>query len=133
MASLPQAGPDQAFQEHVADGRLWLQYCDDCGEAVFMPRILCPHCSSLSLQWRPASGRGTVHTLTVLHKRSKPGEPEKQNHAIILVDLDEGPRLMSHMPGTAPEEIRIGMRVRARIEGEDGARAVVFDPEEDAR
>jgi len=127
MASLTQAGPDQAFQEHVADGRLWLQYCDDCGQAVFMPRILCQHCSSLALQWRPVSGRGTVHSLTVLHQRSKP------NHAIVLVDLDEGPRMMSRLPEVAPEDIRIGMRVQARIDGEDGARAVVFDPAEDTQ
>lgn len=131
MASLPEAGPDEAFQSHVADGRLWLQFCTECGEAVFMPRILCPHCSSLSLEWRPASGRGTIHSVTVLHRRPKPGEPERQNHALVLVDLDEGPRMMSHLPGTPPEDIRIGMHVRARIEGEDGARAVVFTPEED--
>lgn len=130
MASLPKAGPDKAFQEHVSDGRLWLQYCNDCGEAVFMPRVLCPHCSSLSLDWRPVSGNGTVHTLTVLHQRSKPGQPERQNHAIVLVDLDEGPRMMSRLPEVAPEDIRIGMRVKARIEGKDGERAVVFDPQE---
>ena len=130
MASLPQAGPDEAFQSHVADGRLWLQFCTDCDAAVFMPRILCPHCSSLSLEWRPASGRGTIYSLTVLHRRSKPGEPER-HHALVLVDLDEGPRMMSHLPDAPPEDIRIGMRVRARIEGEDGARAVVFAPEED--
>lgn len=132
MSTLPETGPDQAFQQHVADGRLWLQVCADCGKAVFMPRILCPHCSSLALDWAPATGGGTVHSVTVLHRRSKPGEPERQNHAIVLVDLDDGPRMMSRLPDVAPEQIRIGMRVQARIEGEDGTRTVVFDPEGDA-
>ena len=128
MVSLPQCGPDQAFQQHIADGRLWLQYCTDCAKAVFMPRLLCPHCSSLVLEWRPVSGRGTVHTVTVLHQRAKPDRPER--HAIILVDLDEGVRMMSRLPTIAPDRIRIGMRVKARIEGEAGTHTVVFDPDE---
>lgn len=126
----PPTGPDQQFQAHVADGRLWLQTCQDCGSAIFMPRILCPHCHSLSLQWAPASGLGTVYTRSVLHRRPKPGDDRPTEHAIVLVDLDEGPRIMSRLPDTPAADIHIGMRVRARIAGEDGARVVLFDPEE---
>lgn len=133
MARLPQRGPDKAFQEHVADGHLWLQVCKDCGSAIFMPRVLCTECGSLDLDWQRASGRGTVYSVATLHKRSKPGEPPRQNHALVLVDLDEGPRMMSRLPDTPPEDIAIGMRVSARIVGEDGAHAVVFDPLEDSQ
>ena len=132
MPSLPAQAPDQAFQDHVADGRLWLQVCDECHGAIFMPRVLCPVCGSLALTWMPSKGGGTVYSRAVIHGRPKPGDPEPRGHAIVLVDLDEGPRLMSRLPTVTPEDIRIGMRVRARIEGEDGARVVVFYPEEDA-
>lgn len=131
-ALLPETGPDAAFQAHVADGRLWLQHCRDCDRAVFYPRVLCPHCGSLDLEWRPASGRGTVHSKAVLRNKPKPGDPRPPYHVLVLVDLAEGPRMMSRLPGLAPEEITIGMPVTARIEGSDGQHVVVFEPGEEA-
>ncbi|WP_180901648.1 Zn-ribbon domain-containing OB-fold protein [Martelella soudanensis] len=128
---LPEGGPDRAFQTHVADGRLWLQTCADCDSAIFMPRIICPHCGSLNLAWRPASGLGTVYARTVLHNRPKPGDDRPARHALVLVDLDEGPRMMSRLPDTDPDAIAIGMRVSARITGEAGKHVVVFDPAEE--
>lgn len=130
MLSLPSTGPDQDFQNHVADGQLWLQICDDCSNIIFMPRILCPKCGSLSLTWKPTEGRGTVYSRAVIHRRAKPGQPEPVNHALVLIDLDEGPRMMSHLPNTKPEDIYIGMRVRAQIQGDSGAKMVIFHPEE---
>ncbi|MEZ5714177.1 MAG: OB-fold domain-containing protein [Paracoccaceae bacterium] len=129
--SAPTTGPDREFQARVADGRLWLQRCADCGAAIFMPRVICPHCASTALSWAPASGLGTVYSRTTLRPRAKPGEAPRPPHSIVLVDLDEGPRMMSHLPGIAPEDIRIGMRVRARIEGEAGSHLVTFQPGED--
>ncbi|WP_116134232.1 Zn-ribbon domain-containing OB-fold protein [Tropicimonas sp. IMCC34043] len=129
---LPETGPDRQFQSHVADGHLWIQHCSDCGGAIFHPRVLCPHCGSLALEWRRASGRGTVYSRADLIQKPKPGETEPRHHALVLVDLDEGPRMMSRLPDVAPEEIRIGMRVQARIAGDPGEYAVVFDPEEAA-
>nr|WP_272214427.1 OB-fold domain-containing protein [Marinicella sp. W31]MDC2880033.1 OB-fold domain-containing protein [Marinicella sp. W31] len=130
---LPASGPDLEFQAHVDNGQLWLQTCQDCDKAIFMPRILCPHCGSLKLAWHPASGLGTVYSRTVLYGRPKPGESRPQRHALVLVDLDEGPRMMSRLPDTDPDDITIGMRVKARIEGDAGAHAVVFDPCEETR
>ncbi|TNB49395.1 DNA-binding protein [Martelella lutilitoris] len=131
-AQLPASGPDLEFQAHVEDGRLWLQTCAACQTTIFMPRIICPHCGSLRLAWHPASGLGTVYSRTVLHGRPKPGDTRPSRHALVLVDLDEGPRMMSRLPGTDPDDITIGMRVKARIEGETGARFVVFDPNAEA-
>lgn len=127
-AQLPASGPDLEFQTHVGDGRLWLQTCEACGKAIFMPRILCPHCGSLKLAWHPASGLGTVCSRTVLHSRPKPGDSRPARHALVLVDLDEGPRMMSRLPDTDPDDIAIGMRVKARIEGDPGAHVITFEP-----
>ncbi|WP_243612484.1 Zn-ribbon domain-containing OB-fold protein [Shimia aestuarii] len=129
-AVAPASGPDHEFQTHVADGKLWLQHCKDCDTAIFMPRVLCPSCASLALEWRPASGLGTIYSQATLRPRAKPGAPERPPHSVVLVDLDEGPRMMSHLPGVSPEDIHIGMRVRARIDGDTGSHLVAFFPEE---
>jgi uncharacterized OB-fold protein len=122
-------GPDAGFQARVADGRLWLQHCRACAQAVFYPRILCPVCHSTDLEWRPASGLGQVYSHTTILSRPAAGQTEPGRHVIVLVDLDEGPRMMSHLPGTPPKTITIGLRVHARITGEPGHRAVVFASE----
>lgn len=123
-------GPDARFQELVADGRLWLQHCLECDAAIFHPRILCPSCGAPDLVWRPASGRGRVYSRAVLHKKPKDGGTGPVKHALVLVDLEEGPRMMSRLPELAAEDIEIGMAVRARIDGAPGARFVVFEPGE---
>lgn len=121
-------GPDIGFQTQISDGRLWLQQCCDCTRAVFYPRILCPYCHSTGLEWRQVSGLGRIHSKTTILSRPAEGQTAPGRHVIVLVDLDEGPRMMSHMPDTPPDDIEIGCRVRARITGEPGAGIVVFDP-----
>lgn len=122
-------GPDAGFQSRVTDGRLWLQHCRACAWAVFYPRVLCPNCHSTVLEWRPASGLGHVHSRSTILSRPADGQTEPGRHVIILVDLDEGPRMMSHLPDTPPDTIAIGTRVRARIAGEAGKHVVLFTPE----
>lgn len=121
----PATGPDAAFRQHLECGRFMLQHCADCGASVFQPRILCPACGSARLEWRPASGRGHIHSRAVLKRRPEKGG----DHAIVLVDLAEGVRMMSRLPDTPPEEIAIGMPVRARILAQEGGPVVVFDPD----
>jgi uncharacterized OB-fold protein len=123
-------GSDRAFAAHVSDGRLWLQRCGACGACVFYPRALCSACGASRLDWFPASGRGVVYARAALHRRARPGDPPPQPHCVVLVDLEEGPRLMSRLPGLAAEAVRIGMAVRARIEAGADAPVVVFDPVE---
>ncbi len=125
-------GPDAAFRLNVAEGRLWLQHCAGCGSHIFYPRVLCPHCGAADPQWVPASGRGVVYSRAVLHRKPKPGTDLPDTHAIVLVDLEEGPRLMSRLPGVAADDIRIGMAVQGRIEQTEGGPIVVFDPAEGA-
>lgn len=129
-ATAPTSGPDNEFQTHLSDRKFHLQRCKDCGIAIFMPRVICPSCSSLALEWHLASGNGTVYSQATLRPRAKPGEPPRPPHSIVLVDLDEGPRMMSHLPGVAPEDIYVGMRVRARIEGDKSNHVITFQPEE---
>lgn len=124
----PETGPDQAFAAHLAAGRFMLQRCADCSRHVFFPRLLCPHCGHRQLDWVAASGAATVYASTVVRRRAQHGG----DYNVVLVDLDEGPRMMSRVEGVAPDAVRIGSRVRARIAPTDGGHCVVFDPLEAA-
>ena len=101
-----------------------IQHCKDCGGYIYFPRVLCPHCGSPDLEAHEASGRGTVYSTTVV--RRKPGRGGDLN--VVLVDLEEGPRMMIRVENIAPEKVRIGMAVTARIVAQDDGNIVVFVP-----
>ena len=87
------------------------------------PRVAEPRTGDTDLEWVEASGEGVVYSTTVMRPR-----PPAAAYNVALIDLAEGARMMSRVEGPAPEEVTIGMKVRARIaQGEDGP-LVVFDP-----
>jgi uncharacterized OB-fold protein len=116
------AAPAQGYEEGLTAGELRFQRCTDCTEAVFYPRVLCPHCGSESLAWQASSGRGTVYATTVVHKRGS--DP----YNVALVDLDEGFRMMSRVEGLAAEDVTIGARVTMTVVTEGDAPLAVFRP-----
>jgi uncharacterized OB-fold protein len=110
-------GETQPFWDGIAAGRLRLQRCGSCGLYVFYPRSVCPHCMSAELEWTDASGRGAVHALTVVH-RAPPGFADESPYVVALIDLAEGPRMMTRLLGVEPGEAVVGMQVEVAIEGE---------------
>ncbi|MBT2304904.1 OB-fold domain-containing protein [Variovorax paradoxus] len=120
----------QAFNQRELDaGRFVLQCCSGCGRYVYYPREGCPHCGSTALEWKRFSGHGTVHAVTTV--RRKPVDGGDLN--VSLIDLDEGVRLMSRVDNLAPDAVRIGQRVRARVQVKDGRGLVLFDAIEGAQ
>ncbi len=117
-------GPEQAYFDALAAGRFMLQHCGACDRSVFYPRALCPHCGTTELNWREASGRGTVHATSVVRRRPEQGPP----YNVALIDLAEGPRMMSRVETIAPEDVRIGMPVTAMIDRSGEDPVVVFHP-----
>lgn len=92
------------------------QRCADCRAAIHPRRVLCPLCGSRRLADATSAGRGTVYSTTTVHAR-------EGAHNVALVDLEEGIRVMTEVAGVAPDDVRIGMHVRARADGE----RIVFD------
>lgn len=119
-------GADALYWQALAAGQFRIQRCSACARHVFYGRVLCPHCGADSLQWVDASGRGTVYSTTVV--RGKPGEGKDRN--IVLVDLAEGPRLMSRVEDIDASAVRIGMQVRAEIRKQGETPLLVFVPAE---
>lgn len=116
-------GPDLAFAQLLARDEFRIQRCRDCGTHLFYPRLACTHCGGVDLAWVTPSGRGVVHAVSVVNRSAEKGGP----YNVVLVDLAEGPRMMSRVEGVAHEAVRIGMAVQARVApGPDGP-CVVFD------
>ena len=121
--------PLAIYQSYLDKGELAYQWSPEAERAVFYPRLVCPLTGSPLLEWRVASGLGTVHATTVTHPQQ--GEP----YNVALIDCDEGFRLMSRVEDVDPMAVKIGMRVRFRVHGPGGDEPAypVFVPAEAAR
>lgn len=124
MTSTGFQGPDAVFAAGLAEGEFRIQRCGSCGAHIHYPRALCPECGSPELEAVRASGRGTVHATSVV--RVRPGHGEDYN--IALVDLAEGPRMMTRVVDTNPEDVRIGDAVTAFVGEIEGEKVILFRP-----
>jgi uncharacterized OB-fold protein len=115
--------PEEEWRRFLAEGRFMIQRSAANGRHVFYPRIAEPGTGAQDLEWVEASGRGTVHAATVTRKKD-PAE----SYNVVLVELEEGPRLMSRIDGIDTDAIEIGMTVQARIVDEDNKPLLVFVP-----
>jgi uncharacterized OB-fold protein len=115
--------PDKQFLEFLAQGRFMIQRSRASGRYIFYPRVAEPMTGCTDLEWVEPSGHGTVYSVTVV--RQKPPAP---NYNVVLVDLAEGPRLMSRVDGIEPQSVRIGMAVKARVIRENDNPLLVFEP-----
>jgi uncharacterized OB-fold protein len=115
--------PDADFQRFLAEGRFMIQRSRASGQYVFYPRTIAPGTGARDLDWVEVLGVGTVYSTTTVRKR-----PPEPSYNVALIDLAEGPRMMSRVEGIAPDEVRIGMAVRAKIVAQDGEPVIVFEP-----
>lgn len=121
----PPTGAERYFQDRVDEGRFMIQRSRGTGAHVFFPRALAPGTGADDLEWVEASGRGTVYSTTmVLPGRNSTAEP----YNISLVDLAEGPRMMTRVIGIPAQDVRIGMAVTALIDEVEGKKVVLFQP-----
>lgn len=98
------------YWESAAQGKLVLQRCTSCGAYQFYPRALCTTCAG-ETEWVEASGRGTLHTFTVIRQNKSPAFAALSPYAVGIVELEEGVRMMSNIIGCDIADLRIGMRL----------------------
>jgi uncharacterized OB-fold protein len=94
------------------------QECGDCGTRYFYPRPLCPACLSRSVRWIDASGLARLHTFVVNHRPPR-GYPVPAPFVIGIVELDEGPRMMSHIVGVEPDPATLRCELPLEVVFED--------------
>ena len=114
-------GPEAEYRAHLAKGRLMIQRGVASGKAFFPPRTHEPETGD-EAEWFAPSGKATVYSVTIIRKR----DPEP-DYTVALVDLAEGPRLMTRIDSIAPTEVKIGMAVQAKIISENDAPLLVFE------
>jgi uncharacterized protein len=110
---LPTPTPEtRPFWEAAKRHELRLPRCRQCGPFFFYPRATCPRCLSSDLEWQAVSGRGTLHTFTIVHRGPR-NFPLPSPYVMAIVELDEGPRMMTNLVDVQPdpETLEIGMPV----------------------
>jgi uncharacterized OB-fold protein len=121
-------GPNAEFYAWAARGELRLQRCTACKTWRHPPRHRCATCGALESTWEPVSGRGRVFSWTITHRQLDPAFDVP--YAVVVVELDEGPRLVGNLQGLDPSALALDRRVQAVLEPVSDTVALVhFAPE----
>jgi uncharacterized OB-fold protein len=105
-----------------------IQYCSHCDAYQFYPRIVCKNCLS-DVKWVTAKGTGKVYSYTVVYRVFNPEFQDKVPYVVALVELDEGPRMMTNLIDVDLHEVKIGMPVKADYrEGLGEYKVINFKP-----
>jgi uncharacterized OB-fold protein len=120
----------EGFWDATRRRELVLPWCGHCQRAFWYPRPVCPSCLSPDVGWKPASGRGQVHAVSVMYRPANPTMAGRVPYAVALVDLDEGVRVMSNVVGVEASEVKVGMDVAVTWEPmSDGRNLPLFAPD----
>lgn len=101
------------YWENSRAHRLSVQRCRDCGDRHFPPCDVCPKCLSDDQDWELVSGRGTLLSWVRFHRAYWDGYRGELPYDVCLVQLEEGPLVLSNFSGNAPDHARMGMPLRA--------------------
>jgi hypothetical protein len=127
---LPTPEPEtQPFWDAARDGRLLIKRCRECGQAHFYPRPFCPKCWSAEVDWEEASGAGTLYTWSVVHQNDLPPFPSRVPYVAAIVELAEGPRMMTNVVECDFAELVAGMALEVVFSPQTGTVTIpVFRP-----
>ena len=118
------------FYERLAAGTLAFQRCSDCGAFRHPPRYRCASCSSAAYEWVASSGRGRILTWSVTHRPVDPGWAAEIPYATLVVEMEEGVRVVGALRGLAPGDLAFDLPVRAKLEPvSDAFASIVFEPD----
>ncbi|MGE0580427.1 MAG: Zn-ribbon domain-containing OB-fold protein [Geminicoccaceae bacterium] len=120
---LPSATAEtRPFWDGCSDGELRYQACGDCGTVQPIPRSFCSHCQSRRLDWKRSSAVGTVLSFTVVQRAPTAAFRAEVPYAIVLVDVDEGFRLMVNSDAGLQPTLAIGQKVRIGFKDVEGVK-----------
>ncbi len=111
------------FFDAAEQGKFLIKRCTACGEAHWYPRTICPVCHSDQTVWEESPGDGVVYSFSIMRK--SPTGP----YALAYVTLNEGPNVLTNIVDIAPDDLKIGMAVRVKLQPTEGGPPVpVFVP-----
>jgi len=113
----PRPTPEtEAYWEACRKHQLLIQRCTQCREFQFYPRVLCSKCASNDLEWAQASGKGQILTFTIVRRAVSAAYDADVPYVVALIQLDEGPTMMSNVIDCDPEALQIGDPVQVVFE-----------------
>ena len=104
-------GDNRQFWEGCKNHELKFQKCASCGHVRFPPSLVCPRCLCTDIEWVMSAGAGKVYTYAVYHTAYHDGFREEVPYVVAVVELREGPRLLTNIVGCAPGEVYCEMPV----------------------
>jgi uncharacterized protein len=119
----PVVNPESApFWNAARQGRFLVPVCTACGKAHWYPRAICPFCAADTIEWREASGNGTIYTYSYMRRVKEP-------YVIAHVTLAEGPTMLTNIVDCDFETVRVGQKVAVVFkETENGPPVPMFKP-----
>lgn len=118
----------RAFWEACARGELTVQRCENCNNLQHYPRVRCTSCRSDQLKQVAVSGTGTVRSYTINRVPVSAAYAPDVPYAVALVELAEGPTMMTNIVGCDPEQVHIGLPVKVTFESRGDAQLPQFTP-----
>lgn len=117
------------YWDAIQRGELYLQRCDDCRSWVFYPSRWCRACYSSRLTWTRCAGKGVIYSYSIVHYPPSPAFAADVPYVLAIVELAEGPRLMTNLVNCPLEEVAVGLPVRLCCEERAGGFKVPqFEP-----
>ena len=108
------------FWDAARERRLVMPKCRACGSTWFPPTLMCPSCGTADHEWVEVSGRGTVFSFVVMHRVYHQAFADKVPYVVAVIDLEEGPRILSNVVGIPPHEVHCDMAVRVTFDERRG-------------
>lgn len=125
----PQSEYGTPFWDASREERLLIPYSVETGQPFWYPREVAVDSLGGAVEWREASGRGTVYAVSVQHRPGPGRDPDDGPYAVVLVDLPEGVRIMSNVIGCDPDDVAVGMEVEVAWHPlSDGRNLPMFRP-----
>ncbi len=131
MTALAKPDIDDVNRPHwdgLREGTLRFQACEACGHIWLPPRGHCPACLADAAEWREAGGGGTLISWVVYHVAYHESLKDRLPYNVAIVELDEGPRLLTNVVGCDHADLRPGLRLTLAIEWEDDLALARFRP-----
>lgn len=114
---VPRPAPESVpYWEAAKRHKLAIPHCNSCGHYWFPPSQRCPSCLSADFEWAEVSGRGKVYSFVVFHRVFHPAFENEVPYVVALVELAEGPRLLTNVIGIPPEDVRCEMPVKVTFD-----------------
>ena len=108
------------FWDAAQQRRLTLQHCRSCGQFWFPPSARCRHCLSADFTRQESEGVGRIYSFVVYHRLYHPAFEADLPYVVAVVELREGPRLLTNIIGTPPDHIRCDLPVHVVFEDRGG-------------